>query len=159
MSVNKAQPHLLILPEDDADRQIAVGFDRELGTRQVQVLPPAGGWMKALEKIGGDYQSRLTKYPDALLAVIIDFDKDLSRIDYAREQVPETLRDRVFILGAASRPEDLRKSGLGKFEEIGEALARDCRNGTLTVWRDDQLRHNLPEAERLRDRLGWLFEL
>ncbi len=31
MSVNKYKPHVLILPEDDADRQIANGFCTELG--------------------------------------------------------------------------------------------------------------------------------
>lgn len=29
MSVNRARPHVLVLPEDDANRQIAVGFELE----------------------------------------------------------------------------------------------------------------------------------
>ena len=45
MSVNRHKPHLLVLPEDDANRQLARGFELELSTRQFQVLQPAGGWL------------------------------------------------------------------------------------------------------------------
>jgi hypothetical protein len=52
MSVNKSQPHVFVLPEDKANREMANGFHRELACyrqRQMQVIRPAGGWNKVLE--------------------------------------------------------------------------------------------------------------
>jgi hypothetical protein len=44
MSVNKYQPHILVLPEDDANRQLANGFvlDQSVATRNIQVLEEVG---------------------------------------------------------------------------------------------------------------------
>jgi hypothetical protein len=43
MSVNKYLPHVLVLPEDDANRQLATGFEIEVKhTRRIQVLVEAG---------------------------------------------------------------------------------------------------------------------
>ncbi|QEI40683.1 hypothetical protein BMF77_01255 [Dolichospermum sp. UHCC 0315A] len=41
MSINKNKPHLLILPEDDANRQIVNGFIQNLNVnnRAIQILP------------------------------------------------------------------------------------------------------------------------
>ncbi len=43
MSANKYQPHLLILPEDDANRELANGFilNQAINPRVVQIMPPA----------------------------------------------------------------------------------------------------------------------
>ena len=51
MSVNKFQPHVLVLPEDDANRQLANGFllDQYVSTHKIQVLPKVGGWTQVLE--------------------------------------------------------------------------------------------------------------
>ena len=48
MSVNVFQPHLMVLPEDDANRQIVNGFllDPSLNQRAIQPLPIDGGWSK-----------------------------------------------------------------------------------------------------------------
>lgn len=48
MSINAYKPHLLVLPEDDANRQIADGFvlDSNCNYRAIQVLRVAGGWLK-----------------------------------------------------------------------------------------------------------------
>jgi hypothetical protein len=45
MSVNRYQPHVLVLPEDDANRQMANGFllDQYLSTRKIQVLEEVDG--------------------------------------------------------------------------------------------------------------------
>ena len=44
MSVNVYKPHVLVLPEDDANREIANGFllAPSLKLRNIQVLPCAG---------------------------------------------------------------------------------------------------------------------
>jgi hypothetical protein len=58
MSVNRYKPHIFVLPEDDANREIAVGFllhPSILNPRQVQVMPNAGGWPNALDKLQAEY--------------------------------------------------------------------------------------------------------
>ncbi|HEX4229241.1 MAG TPA: hypothetical protein VHZ07_11265 [Bryobacteraceae bacterium] len=58
MSVNKFKPHVLILPEDDANRQLANGFLLALDPivqRNVQVLPVAGGWIEVLHCFKSDH--------------------------------------------------------------------------------------------------------
>jgi hypothetical protein len=49
MSVNKYEDHVLVLPEDDANRQIANGFilNSNVKERAIQVLPIADGWDKS----------------------------------------------------------------------------------------------------------------
>jgi hypothetical protein len=43
--INKYQPHVIVLPEDDANRQIGNGFLQvpSLQARRIQILPEAGG--------------------------------------------------------------------------------------------------------------------
>lgn len=50
MSINKYDQHIFVLPEDDANRQIANGFiqDLNLNQRAIQVRPIANGWKKAV---------------------------------------------------------------------------------------------------------------
>ena len=45
MSVNKYRPHVYVLSEDDANRQIANGFllHPDLLARNIQALPEVGG--------------------------------------------------------------------------------------------------------------------
>ena len=51
MSVNKYNPHLIILPEDDHNLQIAKGFRRDLNVKDViQVLAVARGWKKVMKE-------------------------------------------------------------------------------------------------------------
>jgi hypothetical protein len=42
--INRYLDHALILPEDDANRQIANGFLLEANSRKIQILPEVGGW-------------------------------------------------------------------------------------------------------------------
>lgn len=49
--MNKERPHILVLPEDGANRQLANGFLLEVDLarqRQMQVLAEAGGWRHVL---------------------------------------------------------------------------------------------------------------
>lgn len=64
--------------------------------------------------------------------------------------IPSHLNERVFVLGTLTKPEDLRGADLGSYEEVGSALAEDCRGGTDTTWGHRLLRHNKGELERLR---------
>jgi hypothetical protein len=53
----------------------------------------------------------------------------------------------VFILGVWSRPEELQMPR----EEMGSALARDCRDETNATWSHELLQHNANELARLRE--------
>jgi hypothetical protein len=151
MSVNKNKPHVLVLPEDDADRQLANGFHMEVAMiRQMQVLPEVGGWRKVLDYFQSDHANYMRRYPQRYMVLLIDFDNEEDRLDTAKRFIPDDLKDRVFVLGALGEPEDLRSSGLGSPETIGKGLAKDCREETDEIWGHDLLRHNASELDRLR---------
>jgi hypothetical protein len=149
---NRHQPHVLVLPEDDANSRIANGFLLELDQsllRKIQVFPVAGGWRAVLDRFVSDHVADMDRYTKGYMVLLIDFDGVEGRLSDAKQKIPERLSDRVFILGAWTAPERL-KSALGPYETIGSALARDCREGTDTTWGHDLLRHNATEIGRLR---------
>jgi hypothetical protein len=151
MSPNRFLPHVLVLPEDDANRELVVGFllDSSL-SRQIDCLEIAGGWIKVLDRFESYEIAGMMKYQNRFMVLLFDFDNDPSRLELAKNKIPTDMLDRVFIIGSLSDPESLKRAGLGKFEEIGLALARDCREGTNRVWNHDLLRHNAAELARLR---------
>ena len=154
MGVNKHQPHILVLPEDDANHQLATGFCLGLDSsliRRIQVLPVAGGWTQVLERFQSDHVADMERYPDRFMVLLIDFDRDEGRLALAKSRIPGSLTERVFVLGALSEPEELKRAGLGTYEEIGSAMARDCREDTDTTWNHDLLRCNVNEVARLRE--------
>jgi hypothetical protein len=149
--MNKQIKHILVLCEDEANQKIAIGFSTELDvyTRQIQVLPPAGGWKHVLDKFTNTYIKTMHKYPDQHIVLMIDFDHDEDRLETAKMSVPSELLNRVIILGARPEPETLRTAGLGTFAEIGQKLARDCRDNTSLTWDDPLLKHNSGELQRM----------
>ena len=151
MSVNSYLPHILVLPEDTADRQLANGFHLEVDhIRQMQVLPVAKGWEKVLTSFRDDHVKDMERYPARLMVLLIDFDEREDRFVKARAYIPSHLAERVFILGAINEPEDLKRAKLGHLEAVGAALAKDCRDGTDTTWNHALLQHNASELARLR---------
>lgn len=156
MSVNKHQPHVLVLPEDDANYQLATGFCLSLDSsvlRKIQVLPVAGGWTQVLKGFLSDHVVYMERYPGRFMVLLIDFDSNEERLDHATKRIPERLRERVFILGTWSAPEELKRADLGSYEAIGSAMARDCREETATTWDHNLLRHNSGELARLREHI------
>jgi len=151
MSVNKFQPHVYVLPEDDANRQLANGFflDQCVRQRQLYVLEEAGGWNDVLERFCSIYAAEMDRVPDRFMVLLIDLDNRIERLDSAKGRIPEHLRERVFVLGVLTQPEDLKRD-LGSFETIGLALAKDCREETNTTWNHRLLCHNTDEVDRLR---------
>lgn len=152
MSVNKYKPHVLVVPEDRADEQIANGFmlHDKVDARRVQVVPCAGGWASVLEKFRTQYIAYLQSFPTGHVILLIDFDGDYtSRRQVFDNEVPSELKSRTFVIGAKFAPEDLRQAvGIG-LEKIGLALADDCFQGTDAVWKHDHLEHNEPDRLRL----------
>ena len=74
----------------------------------------------------------------------------MERLDQAKDVIPVNLKQRVFVLGVLTEPEEFPTS-LGSYETIGLALAKDCREGTGTTWGHALLRHNASELVRLRE--------
>ncbi|MEQ9549996.1 MAG: hypothetical protein RIM23_10300 [Coleofasciculus sp. G3-WIS-01] len=151
MSPNQYKPHILVLPEDDANRQIANGFIQSpnLNNRAIQVLPPAGGWQRTVEQFTNDYAPTMRKFPQRMIVLLIDFDNRESRLSYVESKIPDDLKERVFILGVQSEPENLKRDIKNSFEEIGEFLAQDCSNNTNELWEHKLLKHNKTELERM----------
>ncbi len=126
MSVNKYQPHVYVLPEDDANRLLANGFllHPNLRPRKIQVLPEVGGWREVLSHFRSDHVSAMERNEQRFMVLLIDFDGDTARLTDAQACIPPSLKNRVFIIGALTQPEELRTQ-LGSYETIGLALVKD----------------------------------
>ena len=151
MSVNKYLPHILVLPEDKADSDIANGFllHPQLNDRSIQILSPAGGWKAVVDKFEKSYVTTMLQHLNRYIVLLIDFDEKEDRFEYINQRIPDNLKSRVFILGIFAEPEDLKKTLKKSFESIGETLAISCANNTSELWEHDLLKHNKPELERM----------
>jgi len=149
MGVNRERPHILVLPEDDANRQIANGFLLNFRANQIQILQSAGGWKKVVDRFLQDHEPFMNANAELFMVLLIDFDTHLDRFEQISQKIPATLKDRVFILGAFDDPEDLKKNRMGSYEAIGEKIANDCRDGTNTIWEHPLLVHNVQEVARI----------
>ena len=153
MSVNKFKPHVLVLPEDDANSQVANGFwlHPSLLSRHIQVLPPAGGWHKVLESFESDHADAMRENVNRFMVLLIDFDEQDGRFMEAKARIPKDLEERVFILGTISEPEALRRSLRKPYESIGFDMAKDCDERSEIVWSHELLQNNADELIRLRE--------
>ncbi|MEW6281794.1 MAG: hypothetical protein AB1758_24525 [Candidatus Eremiobacterota bacterium] len=153
MSVNKHQPHIYVLPEDDANAQIADGFLTEpsVAPRKVLVLGNAGGWSRVRDCFVEDYLPGLKRYLQRHIVLVVDFDQTETRRSQFEKVIPQDVRDRVFVIGVWSEPEDL-KQDFGGYEKLGRRLASDCRGDgdAGNAWNHALLQHNQPELERMR---------
>ena len=155
MSANRYQAHVLVLPEDDANRDLVIGFrsDASVEFRRIQVEDVAGGWRRVLELFQSDYLDGMRA--NALRCMVLLFDFEVypeEWVDLAKAHIPDDVKERVFILGALTTPEEL-KARLGSYETIGKAAAKDCRDGTDTTWGHALLKHNANELDRLRQQV------
>ena len=154
MMVNKDQPHVLVLPEDRANLQLATGFHDEVDPkrqRQMQVLPVAGGWRRVLERFTSDHVVKMRSNLNRFMVLLIDFDDRPERLGVAKATIPPELADRVFGLGVSDRPETLKGKLNISCAEIGSRLGQDCRNDTYATWGHELLQHNASELDRLRE--------
>lgn len=155
MSVSKYLPHILVLPEDKANSDTMNGFllHPQLKARSIQVLPYVGGWKVVLDKFIKNFAPEMQQYPHRWFVLLIDFDGAKDRLDYVKQEISMQLssevKDRVFVLGVLSNPEELRND-LGKsLESIGESLAANCSDNTDELWKHLLLNHNKTELERM----------
>jgi hypothetical protein len=150
MAVDRYKPHLLVLPEDDYNLQMANGFHLHIGRlRQMQVLPIARGWPNVLSLFEKEHITGMNNFRERFMVLLVDFDRDESRLEKVKAAIPAHLAERVFVLGIWSEPEDL-KPEFGSCETIGVKIAEDCHSGTETTVGHELLRHNAPEFVRLR---------
>jgi hypothetical protein len=150
--MNRFIPHVLILPEDDANRQIALGFRLEVtDAGQMKILPNAGGWREVLKIFKDDHIPEMERNSFRLMVLVIDFDDRVERVDEVRAVIPSHLTDRVFVLGSKTEPEPLKQVlRCSSYEKVGSLLAADCRDNETVTWSCELLEHNLPEIDRLR---------
>lgn len=169
MSVNKEMPHVLVLPEDDADRELAKGFCLDpslaLKQRRIQVLNEVGGGGDVLNSFKSDHMRDMERFPKRHMVLLIDFDDTrdsdgkLKKLVGAKSAIPSHLIERVFVLGPLDEPEDLKRALGCSYEKIGIKLAKDCREGTHTTWSHAHLQHNASELDRLREHVRpFLFD-
>lgn len=167
-AVNRERPHLYIVPEDDADRQLANGFISyyEVNHRQVQVLNEADGWPKVIDTILNEYIPILRRYPHAHVLGLIDCDDRENRIQKKLDLFPDDFRDRIFLLGFTKDPEKFKRvvkmgkdperfKGIIKkeLERIGYTLAEECFLDALALWNHEQLQHISAEIDRAKTAL------
>lgn len=150
MSVNRFKDHVLVLPEDDANAQIANGFLLEVAVkaRNLQILPPAGGWAAVRDSFERVHNAEMKRYPRRRMVLLVDFDdRGQERLTDVVSGIDPAVRGRVVVFGAASEPERLR-AACGSYESIGKALAKDCALATDAMWSHELLKHNGAELER-----------
>jgi hypothetical protein len=102
----------------------------------------------------GQFESRyvayLRKYAAAHIVLLIDYDDVYTdRLDHFQGRIPSDVADRVYVLGALTEAETLKRAVGKKFGPLGSALALECRGETQTLWNCAQLQHNQPELARL----------
>jgi len=159
MSVNRYAPHVYILPEDDANRQLANGFllEPSIIGNNIRVLHEAGGWNTVLEQFCTIYATEMDKYDQRFMVLLIDCDGRPERVEESKKHIPSHLANRVFILSSLTEPEKLKQELTQSYENIGLSLARDCREQTETVWNHNLLVHNLSEVARFREHAGHIL--
>jgi hypothetical protein len=151
--MNKFAQHIFVIPEDEADEEIANGFamHERVDLRRIQVMPVARGWNNVLTTFQEEYIPRLRKYPLGHVVMLIDFDgQGGGRMADVQRVIPDDLRDRVFVVGSSNNPEKLKAALNLSLERIGWQLAQDCAAlGGSGLWDHEHLQHNAEERQRL----------
>jgi hypothetical protein len=151
------KPHLIILAEDDANRQLAHAFLLEIkgrmpDSRQIEVLrkragkPPKDGWKKTVDGkfIGDQVPKMFDKFPHRMVLLLIDFDEktgDHNRREYTFRQLKMKLKEKLKLGEELKSEEELKLEN--KLEELRKRVF------VLGVW---------SEPEQLRQNFGQSFE-
>lgn len=157
MSINNFTPHLLVLSEDNAYRQIATGFISHFAVihHNVRINKIAKGGLKVLKLFSRSYISGMRTYRHRHILLLFDCDESIENYNIKVQQViPEDIKDRVFFLSSFNEVENIKDNlGRGKIGHSGKKLAESCYNATFNThgdaWQCPQLKHNQSELERL----------
>lgn len=153
MNYNKYKPYLLILAEDGAVLNIVDGALEAIEVREAANVKKERflrGWSKVESRMP-EYHKLLTQYPLGYLLIVIDFDEDPNRSEKVEEWIPEDVKQRCFILSCSDEPEELKREVRLPYDEIGEALVKDCPEAVDEIWNTPQLSHNSDELQRFLD--------
>jgi hypothetical protein len=145
-----------VIPEDDANRQIAVEFAAACETNRLRIDTVGGGWKSTVDLFLRDYAEDMRRYTLRSIVLIIDSDSKPDRISKIKEAIPKDIASRVFIVGCFDEPEKMR-ADLGSFETIGRTMAKECIEGIDSIWQGDHLKHNSGEMNRLKIQMCDLF--
>ena len=159
MSGNKYRPHICVLPEHDADRQIANGFltNSNVALKSIDTLPIGNGWGRVLEEFLHNHAKPVRRNTVSYFILLFDFDADETRLEYFRNQIPSGMHSRVFMIGTWTEPEKLRSDTKSNLEQLGATLASECFENRRELWNHELLRHNLRELNRMPDELRKLI--
>ncbi len=148
--MNRQLPCVCVLPEDRKDELLANGFVNyyKVDARRIQIERPIGGYTRFKDKFEDTYSQEMQLNRHQYMVLLVDFDEQDNRLETIKQAIPAVLQDRVFIPGAWSNPERLSKALSMGYEQIGEALAKECDEKAFDLWNHELLRHN--EAERIR---------
>lgn len=152
MSVNRYVPHVVIIPEDDANRQVINGFmlHPSIQQRKIDVRTVAGGGQKVFDLFESEMVPYLKRFDQSCVILVIDFDGEFeNRIERFNDIVQNEFIDRVFIIGCRDEPEAFKSACGFSLETIGDKLATDCLLTNHQFWTDPHLSHNAPMVERL----------
>lgn len=150
--MNRYAPHVYIIPEDDRDRQLVDGFilHDQVKSQRVQVMPPSGGWHEVLKTFKAEYIHRLRDDQKGHVVMLIDFDGHYAdRRKEFEDEIPDDLKQRVFVVGSKVTPEDLKNELANNYERIGLLLAEECFARIETTWNHEHLKHNEPDRLRM----------
>ncbi len=150
--MNKHTPHIFVIPEDEANKEIAIGFElhERVDDRRVKVTGVGRGWKNVLTTFEEEYIQSLRRFPLGHVVMLIDFyGRCDDRLAIFTQAIPDDLRGRVFVVGCSTNPETLRTALGLSFERIGYQLAEDCALGRGGFWDHELLRHNNAERQRL----------
>ena len=158
--MNKHAKQLVVVPEDDANRDIANGFVgvmSPLKHRNVFIARPARGWARAAAAWSA---LKLDVYARRHVVLLVDFDgQHPARHEEIVASIPTQFRDRVFVLGAEITPEKLKHRQ--SLESVGAELGRACASATSSAassrWMQQGLAHNAAELTRLCTAVGTLL--
>jgi hypothetical protein len=152
VSGNKYKRYVAVIPEDEADRQLANGFSAHTAVfpPALDIRPVAGGWLHVLDVFEKEYVPYMRRFPAVHVVLLLDFDeRGESRRTTCEDRIPSDLKPRTFLVGTSDAPEDLKRELNMSLEQIGKALADDCGRADLGRWTHPHLVHNLAELQRM----------
>jgi len=155
MSGNKYRPHICVLPEDDANRQIANGFltNFNIAKKSIDIPPIANGWGRVLQEFRQNHAEQMRRNTAWYFILLFDFDANETRLEFFRTQIPSDICSRVFMIGTWTEPEKLRAETQSNLEQLGAKLALECFENRRELWNHELLRHNHQERNRMPDEL------
>jgi hypothetical protein len=130
----------------------------EINERQFYVYDLARGWERGKETLLKLSKGYMREYPSSYALLIVDFDGNAHRGSEIKNQIPEEVRDRVFVVGVLNEPVNLKNSTGMKFEQLGLQIAEGCKDSNIDFWeRQELLAHNVDEIRRLSKAVRNLF--